>query len=73
MDAIATPFVQGQLRREPLHVGIETLCADCGEPLGLEVSSDMQGRVLTPGAKPLLFLPLVDFKRLRDRSIIDAF
>ncbi len=73
MDAIATPFVQGQLRRQSLGVAIETTCAHCGEPIALEVSSDMQGHVLTPGAQPLLFSPLVDFGRLRDPSITDAF
>jgi hypothetical protein len=89
VDAIATPFVQGHLRGQPFSVVIDTTCAHCGEPITLEVSSDphrplpaggngvtgsqMAGRVLTPGAKPMIFSPMVDFGQLRDPSIIDAF
>ncbi len=52
---------------------IETACAHCGEAIALEVSSDMRGRVVTPGASPLVFSPLVDFGRLREPSITDVF
>jgi hypothetical protein len=65
--------VQGQLRKQPLRVVIQTTCAHCGEPLTLEVSSDMQATRITPGARPMVFSPLVDFGKLRDPSIIDAF
>jgi hypothetical protein len=73
VDAIATPFVQGYLRDQALNVLIETTCAHCGETISLEVSHDMQARLLTPGAQPVIFSPLVDFKRLVDPSIVDAF
>jgi hypothetical protein len=73
VDAIATPFVQGHLRGQALKVLIETTCAHCGEAISLEVSHDMQARVLTPDAQPVIFLPPVDFKHLADPSIIDAF
>jgi len=65
--------VQGQLRGEPLSFHIETQCGHCGEPLELEIDSRLNYRVVQPGAEPLIFAPLVDFARLKDPSIIDAF
>jgi hypothetical protein len=65
--------VQGQLRREPLTFAIETECAHCGRPIHIEMDSDLRSSVLEQGAEPLVFAPMVDFDRLEDPSIIDAF
>jgi hypothetical protein len=67
------PFVQGRLRGEHLTASVETECAHCHQPLHLEIDSDLSYRVLEEGANPLVFVPLVDFSRLEDSSIIDAF
>lgn len=67
------PFVQGQLRGEPLSVSIRTECAHCGQPLQLEIDSELNYQVLEQGADPMVFVPLVDFGELDDPSIIDAF
>ncbi len=65
--------MQGQLRGEDLNFRIETQCGHCGEPLTLEMDSRLNYRVVQPGAAPLIFVPMVDFGRLEDPSIIDAF
>ena len=52
---------------------IETECAHCGQPISIEIDSEMNYCVLTAGAEPVIFAPLVDFERLRAPSIIDAF
>jgi hypothetical protein len=65
--------VQGQLHREPLSFHIETACGHCGQKLELDIDSQLNYRVLQPGAEPLVFAPLVDFKKLKDPSIIDGF
>ncbi len=52
---------------------IETSCAHCGKPLHLEVTDDLRMRVLDEGARPMVFAPMVDFAKLGDPSIIDAF
>jgi hypothetical protein len=70
---MATPFVQGRLRDEPLTVLVETECGHCGRPLEIEIDSDLNFRVLSKGAEPLIFTPLVDFSTLKDPSIIDVF
>jgi hypothetical protein len=67
------PFVQGQLRGEALTVSIRSECADCGQPLHLEIDSELNCQVLEEGAEPLVFVPTVDFDKLEDPSIIDAF
>ena len=67
------PFVQGQLRDEALGFEIRSACAHCGQPIHLEMDSDLNYRVLTDGAEPMVFVPLVDFDKLDDPSIIDAF
>jgi hypothetical protein len=65
--------VQGQLRREALTFGIETECAHCGRPIHIEMDSELRYSVLEPDAEPLVFVPMVEFDRLEDPSIIDAF
>jgi hypothetical protein len=65
--------VQGQLRREHLTVHIETECGHCREPLHLEVDSELNYRVQESNAAPLVFIPIVNMKKLDDPSIIDAF
>jgi hypothetical protein len=39
----------------------------------IEIDSELTVRVLDEGADPLIFVPLVDFDKLEDPSIIDAF
>jgi hypothetical protein len=65
--------VQGQLRGEPLSFVVETECAHCGQPLHLEIDSELKYRVVEADAEPLVFVPMVNFDKLEDPSIIDAF
>ncbi len=65
--------MQGQLRKEPLSFLVETECAHCGQTLTIEIDSRMQYRVFEAEARPILFIPQVDFAHLKDPSIIDAF
>jgi hypothetical protein len=73
VDAIATPFVQGQLRKEALSFTIASECGHCSKPLHIEIDSQLNYRVLEDDAEPLIFVPMVDFDKLQDPSIIDAF
>ena len=73
MDAIATPFVQGQLWGESLSSVIETGCAISGRPIQIKVDSELNCRVVDETANPHLFVPLIDVEKLDDPSIIDAF
>ncbi len=78
------PFVQGHLRNEPVGVTIETECAHCSRSIRIEVDSAVNSgpdsepdsalsyRVVE-GTGPLVFVPHVDFEKLKDPSIIDAF
>jgi hypothetical protein len=70
---MATPFVQGQLRFDPLSFTIDTQCAHCARPIQIEIDGQLDYRVLQQDADPLVFVPLVDFAKLDDPSIIDAF
>jgi hypothetical protein len=65
--------VQGQLRQEKLSFQIETECAHCGQPIHIQIDSDLKYTVLEPGADPLVFVPNVNFATLKDPSIIDGF
>jgi hypothetical protein len=65
--------VQGLLKNKELTVTIETECACCKEPLVIEVDSSMKYRVLTAGAEPIAFAPMVDFDKLDEPSIINSF
>jgi hypothetical protein len=65
--------VQGQLRKETLTFTIQTECAHCGKEIQIEMDSKLNYSVSKPEAKPLIFVPTVDFGKLEDPSIIDAF
>jgi hypothetical protein len=65
--------VQGQLRKEPLVCTVTTSCAHCDQPIHMEIDSSLHFKVAEAAAKPLVFVPMVDFDRLKDPSIIDAF
>jgi len=66
------PFVQGHLRYERLAVTITTECGHSSRPIRIEVDSELNFSVLE-GEEPLIFIPLVNFGKLKDPSIIDAF
>jgi len=65
--------VQGRLREKPLSVVVKTKCAYSSEPLIIEIDSELKYRIVEGGKDPLVFVPHVDFSKLSDQSIIDAF
>ena len=52
---------------------LSTTCAHCDQSIEVEVNSDMGFRVITQGATPLISTPMVNLKKLKDPSIVDAF
>jgi len=65
--------VQGQLRKENLSFTLETQCAHCGKAIRIEIDSELKYSIADPLARPLIFVPMVNFSTLEDPSIIDAF
>ncbi len=70
--------MQGQLlkdtlRGERLNFTIRTSCAHCGKPIQIEMDDQLNYNVFDMESSPLIFSPMVDFDRLEDPSIIDAF
>jgi hypothetical protein len=65
--------VQGQLRKEPLGFLIETTCAESGRTIQIEIDDQLEYRVCQEDADPIIVVPIVDFAKLDDPSIIDAF
>ena len=70
---MATPFVQGRLRDEPLSFDVESECACCGKPIGFTMRHDLSYTLDDPASAPVFFVPAVDFTRLEAPSIIDDF
>ncbi len=66
------PFVQGQLSHESLAVTFTTECAHCARPMRITVDSEL-AYVVEEGADPLVFVPAVDFAKLKAATIIDDF
>jgi hypothetical protein len=73
VDAFATPFVQGRLRDEEVSISVASECAFSKRPMLMEIDSDMNCRCEDGDCSPMIFVPKVDFKTLRDPNIIDAF
>jgi hypothetical protein len=71
--------VQGRLRTafdkhsESLTIIVKTECAHCGQPLHLEIDSEMRCRVEEAGTAPWVFVADVDFSKLTEPSIVDVF
>jgi len=65
--------VQGRLRKQDLTFQVQTECGHCGEPIHLEIDSELNYRVLGEAPSPLVYAPMVDFDKLDDPSIIDGF
>jgi len=65
--------VQGQLREKPISVVVRTKCAYSSEPIIIEIDSELRHRIVEGGTDLLVFVPHVDFAKLADPSIIDAF
>ena len=65
--------MQGQLRKETINFSIQTQCAHCGRELHIEMDEKLNYRVAESEARPLVFVPMVNFSTLEDPSIIDAF
>lgn len=68
---MAAPFVQGKLTGNEVDVEVHTECAHCGEALELTVDAHMRCTVHTPGADPVVSIPLVDPARIRAPNILD--
>ena len=56
-----------------MSVTVNSECAHCAEPMTLEVDSDVECRVGSEGAEPVVFFPMVDFSKLTERCITDVF
>ena len=65
--------MQGQLTGKPQEVVVRTECVHCSQPMHIEIDSGMNYRVREQGADPMVFVPDVDFRKLAEPSITDAF
>ena len=52
---------------------IETECGHCHKPIQIEMDSELKYQVMEKGAEPLVYVPMVDVKKLEEPSIIDSF
>ncbi len=65
--------MQGQLRQETLSVIVNTECAHCSRPMGIEIDSDLNYTVREESCEPIIFVPDVNLFKVEDESIINAF
>ena len=70
---MATPFVQGQLRKSFLDVAIRTTCAHCGEAMEIVVDSELSHQIVRGGESPLVFEPKINWSEFKDPTIIDGY
>lgn len=70
---MATPFVQGRLLEKNLSCNIRTKCAISGRSITFELDSELRATVLSPGGKPVFFIPMIDLANLKAPNIVDDF
>ncbi len=56
-----------------MEITVETRCAHCGDPLTVEIDSDMNVRTEPSAADPMVFTPDVPLFDVTSPSIIDDF
>ena len=56
-----------------MSVNIRTGCAHCGQPMEIEIDSELLVKVNNPECEPIAFVPDVNVFALEDDSIIHAF
>jgi hypothetical protein len=56
-----------------MSVSVVSECAHCKRPMHMEIDSDMNCSCQDSDCSPMIFVPDVDFKTLKDPNIIDAF
>ena len=73
VELLFTRILQGQLRAKSLSVVVKTECAHCGRSIIIELDHELNYKIVEGSEDLLVFLPFVDFDRLTEPSIIDAF
>ena len=67
---MATPFVQGRLRKEGLTVRIDSQCGLCRARLALDVSDGMQWQVRAGEDTILAFEPSIQWAAFKGKTIV---
>ena len=65
--------MQGQLREKSLSVVVKTECAHCARAIIVEFDQELNYKITEGPENLLAFFPFVDFDKITDPSIIDAF
>ena len=56
-----------------MSISVVSECAHCERPMHLEIDGNMTWSSPDDGCSPIIFVPDVDFRALKDPNIIDAF
>jgi hypothetical protein len=67
---MATPFVQGRLRKQALSIGIDSECAHCAAHLRIDVSDAMECQVREGPETILVFEPSIDWAVFKAPTIV---
>lgn len=65
--------MQGRYRDDLQTVTIDTQCACCSQSLTITFDRELNFQVKQAGADPQVFVPLVNFDKLKALNIIDDF
>ena len=65
--------MQGRLRGEKLSVRIDSECKHCSRPLKLDADEELNWKVVSPDASPLLFEPDMNWKAFAGANIIHDY
>jgi len=65
--------VQGQLRKKYISIEVETKCKHCDQVMRLTIDSKMKVSVCELDAKPLVFMPDIDWNNFAEKTIIDSY
>jgi hypothetical protein len=67
---MATPFVQGRLRKTALSIRVQSRCAECRGDLEIDVSDQMDWQVRTGTDAILVFEPSIDWAAFSAPTIV---
>jgi hypothetical protein len=70
---MATPFVQGRLRREPLTVRIDSSCAACRRRLAFDLTDQLECAMIDAPDSLLVFEPELDWSTFAAPTIVNDY
>ena len=64
---------QKEPQKKPISFDIRSECAESNQSIHIEIDSELNYRVVNEDADLRIYIPVIDFAKLKEPSIVDVF